>query len=264
MKDIIVNRLKEIEKTENIRILLAVESGSRAWGFASEDSDYDVRFIYVRNEDAYLRLDPFRDVLEYPISDELDINGWDLKKALQLLYKSNPTVIEWLSSEMIYVDSKPAISLRKIMQDYFSAKKELYHYASMAENNYRTYLCKDNVQIKKYFYTLRPVLACKWILDRKTVPPVPFSVLVQEELPEYLKEKVQYLLDIKMQSHEIKEVEQIPELNTYLEQSIRDIKTEVKNLPTEEKKQMDELNDLFIHAIRNEEVTDGERYNSEW
>lgn len=95
-----------------------------------------MRFIYVRNEEAYLRLVPFRDVLEYPISDELDINGWDLKKALQLLYKSNPTVIEWLSSEIIYVDSELAVILRKIMQDYFSIKKKLYHYLSMVENNY--------------------------------------------------------------------------------------------------------------------------------
>lgn len=250
MKDIIVDRLNEIEKTENIRILLAVESGSRAWGFASKDSDYDVRFIYVRNEEAYLRLDPFRDVLEYPISDDLDINGWDLKKVLQLLYKSNPTVIEWLSSEIIYVDSVHAVNLRKIMQEYFSAKRELYHYVSMAENNYRKYLCKDNVQIKKYFYALRPVLACKWILDKKTVPPVPFSVLVQEELPEDLKGIVQYLLKIKMHSHEVNEVKQIPELNIYLEQSVSDIKTVANNLPTEEKNSIDKLNDFFIHAIK--------------
>lgn len=263
MKDIIVNRLKDIEKIEKIRVLLAVESGSRTWGFASKDSDYDVRFIYVRNEEAYLRLDPFRDVLEYPISDELDIHGWDLKKALQLLYKSNPTVIEWLSSEIIYVDSELAVSLRKIMECYVSEKKELYHYLSMAENNYKTYLCKETVQIKKYFYALRPVLACKWMLNKKTVPPIEFSTLVQEELPEYLKEKVQYLLDIKMHSNEIKEVKQISEVNAYLEHSITDIKTIVKNLPAEEKNSIDELNELFIRAIRNE-VKDGERYNSEW
>ena len=91
---LIVDKLHEIEAEENVRILLAVESGSRAWGFASPDSDYDVRFLYVRRAEDYLRLDAVRDVIEWPIDDELDINGWDLQKALRLLYKSNPTLFE--------------------------------------------------------------------------------------------------------------------------------------------------------------------------
>ena len=90
----IIRKLHEIEKTENVRILLAVESGSRAWGFASPDSDYDVRFIYVRPKEDYLRLEKIRDVIELPLDDVLDINGWDLQKALRLLYKSNPTLFE--------------------------------------------------------------------------------------------------------------------------------------------------------------------------
>lgn len=88
MEKIITERLKEIEKKENIHILTAVESGSRAWGFSSPDSDYDVRFIYIRSEEDYLRLEPFRDVIELPPDGVLDINGWDLRKTLKLLYKS--------------------------------------------------------------------------------------------------------------------------------------------------------------------------------
>lgn len=97
MKELIQEKLREIEQREECRILLAVESGSRAWGFASPDSDYDVRFIYMRPKKAYLRLDRTRDVIEVPINDELDINGWDIDKTLRLLHKSNPTVFEWLS-----------------------------------------------------------------------------------------------------------------------------------------------------------------------
>lgn len=78
MRKVIVEELKEIEARENVRILHAVESGSRAWGFASPDSDYDVRFIYVRPREFYLKLERTRDVLEYHINDLLDINGWDL------------------------------------------------------------------------------------------------------------------------------------------------------------------------------------------
>ena len=102
MRKTILNKLADIEKTENVRILLAVESGSRAWGFASPDSDYDVRFIYIRHKDDYLRLEKHRDVIELPIEGELDINGWDLDKTLRLLRASNPTLFEWVSSPIVY------------------------------------------------------------------------------------------------------------------------------------------------------------------
>ena len=94
-------KLDEIEKKENIKILLAVESGSRAWGFASPDSDYDVRFIYVRDNKDYLRINEIRDVIEWQLDDTLDINGWDIKKTLILLKKSNPTIFEWWNSPII-------------------------------------------------------------------------------------------------------------------------------------------------------------------
>lgn len=140
MLSTITAKLREIEATENVHILLAVESGSRAWGFASPDSDYDVRFIYVRPRDEYLRLDPPRDVIELPINDLLDINGWDLYKTLQLLHKSNPTLFEWFSSPIVYLETDFANHFRQIMNTYFSSKRGLYHYLSMAENNYREYL----------------------------------------------------------------------------------------------------------------------------
>ena len=164
MEKIIKEKLREIEKQENVRILLAVESGSRAWGFASPDSDYDVRFIYVRQKEDYLKLESVRDVIELPIDDMLDINGWDLQKTLRLLYKSNPTLFEWFSSPIIYMETEFADQFRRVMSNYFSSKRSLYHYISMAEGNYREYLKRDMVRAKKYFYVLRPVLACRWIL----------------------------------------------------------------------------------------------------
>jgi len=102
MEKLIVQKLKEVELGENVRILHAVESGSMAWGFASPDSDYDVRFIYVREANFYLRLDKTRDVIEWQLDETLDINGWDLQKALRLLYKSNPTLFEWANSPIVY------------------------------------------------------------------------------------------------------------------------------------------------------------------
>ena len=132
MKELIDKKLNEIEKRENIKILHCVESGSRAWGFASPDSDYDVRFIYVRPKEFYLRLDKTRDVIEWQLDETLDINGWDIQKALQLLYKSNPTLFEWNSSPIVYRTTKEWGKIASVIDRYFVAKSGLYHYLTGA------------------------------------------------------------------------------------------------------------------------------------
>ncbi len=249
MKKLIQEKLREIERLEECRILLAVESGSRAWGFASPDSDYDVRFIYVRPEKAYLRLDRARDVIEVPINDELDINGWDIDKTLRLLHKSNPTVFEWFSSPIIYQTSAFADQFRPIMQKYFSSKAGLWHYLHMAEGNYRDYLRGEMVRAKKYFYVLRPILACKWILEKGTPPPMLFSDLVKSELPVDLSETVYQLLDLKMNSPEIKEIPRIDQLNRYLDAGIVSVKEQIEKLPDAPVQDWNELNELFFSVL---------------
>lgn len=250
MRELIIRKLKQIEKDYTVKVLLAVESGSRAWGFASPDSDYDVRFIYVRPEKEYLRLEDVRDVIELPISDELDINGWDLQKTLRLLYRSNPTLFEWFSSPIVYMETEFADRLREIMNDYFSTKKSLYHYISMAEKNYREYLQEEMVKAKKYFYVLRPVLACRWVIDRKTPPPMLFSELVSAELPDYLYPEVERLLDLKMNSPEVKEIPRIDILNEYLDESIADIKSGIAGMEDSDNR-WEGLNDLFLRTVAN-------------
>ena len=249
MKELIQEKLREIEQREECRILLAVESGSRAWGFASLDSDYDVRFIYVRPEKAYLRLDRARDVIEVPINDELDINGWDIDKTLRLLHKSNPTVFEWFSSPIIYQTSAFADQFRPIMQKYFSSKAGLWHYLHMAEGNYRDYLRGEMVRAKKYFYVLRPILACKWILEKGTPPPMLFTDLVKSELPDDLSETVNQLLDLKMNSPEIKEIPRIDQLNRYLDAGIMSVKEQIEKLPDTPVQDWNELNELFFSVL---------------
>ena len=251
MRGKIQEQIRRIEESENIKILLAVESGSRAWGFASPDSDYDVRFVYIRRPEDYLRLDAIRDVIELPIDDILDINGWDLQKTLRLLYKSNPTLFEWFSSPIVYQETEFADKLRDLMMHYFSSKKTLYHYISMAEENYREYLKGDLVRAKKYFYVLRPVLACRWILDRGTPPPMLFSELIKEELPVELINAVNQLLELKMISSEAKLIKRIPEINEYLDKSILDIKSAVKLLEDNHTPDWKELNQLFLQEINN-------------
>ena len=249
MREKIQEQLRRIEEAENIKILLAVESGSRAWGFASPDSDYDVRFIYIRRLEDYLRLDAIRDVIELPINDVLDINGWDLQKTLRLLHKSNPTLFEWFSSPIVYQKTEFADKFRDLMMHYFSSKKTLYHYVSMAEGNYREYLKGDLVRAKKYFYVLRPVLACQWILDRGTPPPMLFSELLKAELPVELIDVVNQLLELKMNSPEVKLVKRISEINEYLDESIPSIKRAVRLLEDSLTPDWNELNQLFLQEL---------------
>ena len=249
MREKIQEQLRRIEEAENIKILLAVESGSRAWGFASPDSDYDVRFIYIRRLEDYLRLDAIRDVIELPINDVLDINGWDLQKTLRLLHKSNPTLFEWFSSPIVYQKTEFADKFRDLMMHYFSSKKTLYHYVSMAEGNYREYLKGDLVRAKKYFYILRPVLACQWILDWGTPPPMLFSELLKAELPVELIDVVNQLLELKMNSPEVKLVKRISEINEYLDESIPSIKRAVRLLEDSLTPDWNELNQLFLQEL---------------
>lgn len=251
MREKIQTQLRKIEEEERIKILLAVESGSRAWGFASPDSDYDVRFIYIRRIEDYLKLDAVRDVIELPIDDVWDINGWDLQKTLRLLYKSNPTLFEWFSSPIVYQETEFADRFRDLMIHYFSSKKTLYHYISMAEGNYREYLKGDLVRAKKYFYVLRPVLACQWILDRGTPPPMLFSELMKVELPAELIGAVNQLLELKMKSPEVKAIPRIPEINEYLDESIPSIKNIVRSLEDSHTPDWSELNQLFLRELRN-------------
>lgn len=249
MENIIVQKLHEIEEKEHVKILLAVESGSRAWGFASPDSDYDVRFLYVRTREDYLRLDSVRDVIEQPINDLLDINGWDLQKALRLMYKSNPTLFEWLKSPIIYMETEFADEMRNVMGDYFSMKHSLYHYISMAEGNYKKYLRTEMVKAKKYFYVLRPLLAGQWILETGATPPMLFSELMEAELPDELRAEVENLLEIKVHAPEIKKIPRIDKLNEYLESEIVRLRKEAGKLGEEGKGGWEKLNEMFLKEV---------------
>ena len=176
MREQIVEQLRLIEKEEQVRIIYACESGSRAWGFPSKDSDYDVRFLYIRPADWYLSIFDRRDVIERPISDMLDINGWDIRKALNLFRKSNPPLLEWLQSPLVYMEAFTVTEqIRRLSPLTFSPRSCMYHYLHMAKGNYRMYLQGEQVNIKKYFYVLRPVLACQWIERSNTMPPIEFD-----------------------------------------------------------------------------------------
>lgn len=245
MKEIIKNKLEEIEKKENVRIIHAVESGSRAWGFASPDSDYDVRFIYIRPLEYYLKLEKTRDVIEYQLDETLDINGWDLQKALRLLYKSNPTLFEWNNSPIVYKTTPEWQEVRDVINNYFCSKKGIYHYLSTAKSNYREYLKTDNVKLKKYFYVIRPILACKWIIEKNSPPPMLFSELCNAELESYMKPYIEKLLDLKVNVPEKETGKRIDEINNYIYENIENLQNKISSIPENFNNDWNTLNRIF-------------------
>lgn len=246
--DTIKEKLIEIEKMENIRILHCVESGSRAWGFPSLDSDYDVRFIYTRPKEYYLRLDKTRDVIEWQLDETLDINGWDLQKMLRLLHSSNPTVFEWKNSPIIYKTSDEWNCISKVIDDYFNAKSGIYHYLNMARTNYREYLKGDMVRLKKYFYVLRPLLACEYIRENQKSPPMLFNDLLCY-LDGEVKDEVLKLLELKMSSSELGEGKIVTSINEYIEDKISVFEEYAQSMPGLQKPEWDALNNLFLEII---------------
>lgn len=250
MRKIILQKIAEIEARENIRILHCVESGSRAWGFASPDSDYDVRFIYVRPKEYYWRLDPTRDVIEWQLDDTLDINGWDVQKALRLLHKSNPTLFEWNASPIVYKTTDEWQRISAVIQRYFVAKSGLYHYLSTAKSNYREYLKGDTVRLKKYFYVLRPLLACRWILARGTPPPMKFRILMEEYLDGDIRPDVEKLLDLKINSPEITTGKRFDRLNAYIDRTIAEMEATVATLSEDSARSWSELNQIFSEVVK--------------
>ena len=204
MRATVLEALALVERDRAVRVLFACESGSRGWGFASPDSDYDVRFIYVNRLSWYLTVDAGRDVIEQPISGELDVGGWDLRKALQLLRDSNPTLLEWLRSPIVYRQDAPwAARFRALAEQGFSPVRGYHHYVSMARKNLREHLYGDVVRYKKYLYVLRPLLAARWIREGRGVPPMVFADLVAAtSLDAALVAEVDALLEVKMRAGE--------------------------------------------------------------
>lgn len=245
----ISDKLDEIEKKEGVRILHAVESGSRAWGFASLDSDYDVRFVYVRPKEDYLRLDEPRDVIEWQLDEVLDINGWDLKKALKQFAKGNATLFEWSGSPIVYRTTEDWNRIQETARQYFSEKSAVYHYYGTANSTLQEYLRGETVRYKKYFYALRPLLAARYIEAYHMAPPVLFEELLKMEMPRELRDAIGELLERKKRTTEGEENPQIPVIRSFIESETVRQKEIADNLPDDHNKDWTALNRVFREVL---------------
>ncbi|MDH5178310.1 MAG: nucleotidyltransferase domain-containing protein [Gammaproteobacteria bacterium] len=256
VKTDILSALLHQHAAQHVTVLYACESGSRAWGFPSPDSDYDVRFIYCHDPDWYLSLYEERDVIEQPINDLLDISGWDLRKAMGLLSKSNGPLLEWLHSPIVYqqVDNV-TITLRELARKSYRPGNGVYHYLGMAKRGWANLAGVGQIKLKRYFYVLRALLCCEWIISEKTIPPVEFPVILARFYPKGdFRGAVDELMQLKSRSNEtdILEREQYKTLFSVVDRRIGDLLVFIKNNFPENKPSFDkaEFNEAFRHIIR--------------
>ena len=250
IEELILLKIKEIEEKEHVKVLHVVESGSRAWGFASPDSDYDVRFVYVRDLDYYLSLQEKKDFIDWELNEVLDINGWDLKKALQHFHKSNATLFEWSNSPVVYYTTEEWKNLyEQVAKSYFACKSTMYHYYGTANKNYHEYLMEDMVKYKKYFYVLRPILACKWIEEKKCPPPVLFDELVEGVLEEKMKAPVQELLEKKVKMSESDKAPKMDVINQYIEEKLTYYKDLLETMEDDRNPDWNSLDRIFKESV---------------
>ena len=196
--------LRNVEHEYNVKVLLAVESGSRAWGFESENSDWDVRFIYVHKPEWYFKVEEQRDVIEHMYEDDVDLAGWELRKALALLKKSNPSLLEWFNSPKVYyVDEEFARRIHDVEQNFFNPVKTMYHYNHIYNKQNERFLQHEGYHMKRFLYYLRGILACKWIEENKSLPPVSFKELLDATTDDkQIVAKVDELIRIKREGEE--------------------------------------------------------------
>lgn len=214
-------------------LLYACESGSRAWDMASPDSDYDVRFLYVRSPDWYLSIRQRPDTLERLEGRELDLSGWDLRKALGLLAKSNAVLWEWLHSPVVYAAYPDfAEDLRRVSRDCFSPRAVMHHYLGMATGAHADAAAGD-ISLKKYLYVLRPLLAADYVSRHLAPPPIDLpGLLAAWPGPADLKAEVEQLRQLKMRQTEQARFTPVPALEAYIAEALPALRDQAQRFPS--------------------------------
>lgn len=257
------HELRRLEEAEDVRVLLAVESGSRAWGFESPDSDFDVRFVYVRPVEYYLRLQSTRDVLEWRLDEVLDVSGWDLDKALRLMRGANPSLFEWLASPIVYAEDSAFAAVRDLAADCFSPVSSAHHYLSMVRTNMsgltgttrkadeadrtdQAAVAGETIRLKKCLYAMRAILACRWVVAERVPVPMLFRDLVDAQLEASMRGLVDELLEAKAVAGERDDYPRIPALSTWAAGAVVELEEDVADLVPKPKMAWERLNDVFL------------------
>ena len=256
MKNHIQKTLKGLAQERDIEILYACESGSRAWGFESPDSDWDVRFIYTHSLSWYLSLEEKKDTIDEMLPLELDLGGWELRKTLRLFAGGNLALFELINSPETYFSNEEFHSrLKKLIPLYFNPIRGMNHYLSMARKNVENHISGREVKIKKLFYILRPLLACEWIENFSTMPPTEFSKLMEESkfLSGGLKQQLIDFLKQKESAAEGHVVELEADLIAWMKQQVIHYEEILPRLKAPSKPGWESLNQFMSDFIRSGE-----------
>jgi len=235
MKQKIKKLCEQIEKQNNIKILFAIENGSRAWRMESKDSDYDVRFVYVKPIEEYLQINAPKEVISMAFDKNLkecsvqgsliDISGFDVFKYLELLSKSNPTTIEWITSDIVYY-GKQNKTFKEFTTKNFDKVALFHFYKSMCKNNYLKYIKSGNlVTYKKYLYSYRGLINAKWVKHKKTIPPIIFKDTInkmKDIIPKEIADELNNIIKLKASKKEKDIIKNIKHMDSYLETFLKE------------------------------------------
>ena len=243
MYTLVPQKLREIEKEYGIRVLYAAESGSRAWGTCLEDSDFDIRFIYIRPLESYLKLEEEKDVLEFPISEGWDMCGWDIRKLLKLLHHANSQIYEWFASPVVYVDEGFSQRIRPLLEGYFSVKTTCYHYLHQGDLKRKKAIHSPQPKVKHYLYILQHLSCTRWVLTRGEPVPVDYRAVTAllEDAPRKAAEEI---LARKLAGERFIDPE--PWLDAWIEAERARLSEAVARLPQEEKPDWEPLDQFFL------------------
>lgn len=247
----IQSKLSAMEATHNCRLIFAVESGSRSWGFASQTSDYDVRCVYVHPKERYLSIMTLRDTIEWELNDVYDIVGWDLRKALQHALRSNISIVEWLNSPIVYRTSPWHEEFREMILRMIQPVRLASRYLGMADSSYKRYLTVAEPMYKEYFYAIRPLLAARWVLQEHTPAPVLFSELCSAMLPADMRSTVDELLAKRTGNAEKANGLPIPKAIEFIRRESDALRQQIEVLPTPEQPDSREADAFFLRVVSN-------------
>ncbi len=250
IREEIIDKLKDTEVKHDVKIVFAIESGSRGWGFESPDSDYDCRFVYVKEMKDYLTVQDKVDYIEYEVDEVFDINGWDLKKFLSHILKSNANLLEWLSSNVVYLKNEECTALlEEVGKEFFNPTSVSHHYLSMAKKKYDVVLSEE-CKIKTYFYVLRPLANLRYIYEHKKMPYMEyFKTLDEIDIDEDVKREIIKLYDLKISVAESYIVEENRVLVDYFKREIEFFNNELKKMKYDKNRNTDKIDDVFRAII---------------
>jgi len=251
IKKSILDKLHHIDQTHEVKILLAIESGSRGWGFAAENADYDCRFIYVHKPKRYLSVLEFDEFIEHELNETYDIKGYDLKRVLKYIMKSQATINEWLSSNMVYIKNELIVArLNELATDFFNPISVSHHYLSLARKMLVEITEAAEAKIKKYFYILRPIANLNYIHQYRKMPYMEYDKTLDATNPPYdIFAAIRELREKKVSSLEHDKIPQHTLLINYFNSEISRFESILKEMKYEKNTNYDAIDEAFMLII---------------